>query len=101
VRDELHAEHVAREFLRLVGRARELHAAALAAPARVYLRLDDDHVAAQLLRRVVSLFGRARDHPARHRDAVLPQKLLRLVLVNLHPRTSSPDRLPPTARNFV
>src|SRR5215212_8962675 len=86
VRDELHAEYLAGQFLRLVGALRDLDAAALAAAARVYLRLDDDDLRAQLLRRVIRLLGRARDNPARHRDAVLPQKLLRLVLVNLHPR---------------
>src|SRR2546423_3416974 len=42
VRDEFHAEHLARDLLSLVGRAREFDAAALAATARVYLRLDDN-----------------------------------------------------------
>ncbi len=43
VRDELHAEDLAGALLHLVERVRELDAAALAAAARVDLRLDHPH----------------------------------------------------------
>ena len=49
MRDERHAEHVARDALGFVGRPGELDAAALAAAAGVNLRLDDDHAAAETL----------------------------------------------------
>jgi hypothetical protein len=45
---ELHAEDLARELLHVVERARELDAAALAAPAGVDLRLHDPDRAAEL-----------------------------------------------------
>ena len=47
MRDERHADHVARELLGFVGRLGELDAAALAAAAGVNLRLDDDDAAAE------------------------------------------------------
>ena len=47
MRDERHADHLARELLGLLRRLRELDAAALAAAAGVNLRLDDDDVAAE------------------------------------------------------
>src|SRR5207244_3760323 len=71
VRDKVHPEYLRGQLLRLVGALRDLDAAALAAPAGMDLRLDDNYVRAQLLRRVIGLLGRARDDPARHRDAVL------------------------------
>jgi hypothetical protein len=42
VRDQLHAQNVLGELFRLVDVLRDLDAAALAAPAGVDLRLDDD-----------------------------------------------------------
>ena len=42
VRDEAHPEHLGGDALGLFGVRRELDAAALASPARVNLRLDDD-----------------------------------------------------------
>ena len=47
MRDERHADHLLRELLGLVGRLRQLDAAALAAAAGVDLRLDDDDAAAE------------------------------------------------------
>ncbi len=47
MRDQRHADHLARDLLGFAGRLGELHAAALAAPAGVNLRLDHDHAAAQ------------------------------------------------------
>ena len=49
-RDQRHAQYLRRELLRFVRRARQLHAAALAAPAGVNLRLHHHHRRAQLLR---------------------------------------------------
>jgi hypothetical protein len=51
MRHELHTQNRLRELARLAGALlRDLHAAALAAPARVNLGLDDDDRAARLLR---------------------------------------------------
>src|SRR5437868_12567451 len=97
MRDEFHAEHLAREFPRLVRALSQLHAAALAASARMYLRLDDHDIRAQLLRRVISLFGRARDEAARHGDVKLLQEFFRLILVNFHRSILSPGWYRPSA----
>ena len=61
----------------------ELDAAPLAAAAGVDLRLDDGP-AAELLRDLTRLLGRVGDLPARRRDTVAAEDLLRLVLVNFH-----------------
>ena len=49
VRDERHADHLFRQALGFVGRFRQLDAAALAAAARMDLRLHDDDAGAEPL----------------------------------------------------
>ena len=64
--DEVHAEHFRCNIARFVGTFGQLNAATLAATARVNLRLHHNDVAAELLCRVISLFRRARNDPARN-----------------------------------
>ncbi len=61
----------------------DFDAAALAAPAGVNLRFDD-HAAADLLGRRFRLIHRERNFAPRHRDSVLGQDRLGLILVNFH-----------------
>ena len=61
----------------------DLDAAALAASAGVNLRFHDD-AAAELLGRRFGLFDGERDFAARHRNVVLGQNGLCLILVNFH-----------------
>src|SRR5688572_10703055 len=78
-----HAEDLAG---RLLGGSRgvgELDAAALAAPARVHLRLHD-HLAAEPLRDLTRRARSVGDIAPGHRHAELAQQRLRLVLVDLH-----------------
>src|SRR4029077_8549023 len=63
---------------------RDLHTAALAAAARVDLRLDHPHLAAQLARGLDRLVDGEAGNAARRGDAVLAQDLFRLVLVDFH-----------------
>ncbi|ABA49494.1 hypothetical protein BURPS1710b_0976 [Burkholderia pseudomallei 1710b] len=84
VRLQLHAEDLVRVFAHLLERLRDLHAAALAAAARMNLGLDDPDRAAQLLRHLDGLVHRERRLAARYRDSEFPQDFLTLVLVNLH-----------------
>ena len=65
------------------GVLRDLDAAALAAAAGVDLRLHH-HAAADLLRRRLRFFDRERHLAARHRNVVLGQDGLGLILVNFH-----------------
>ena len=51
VGNQLHAQYLARVFAHFSQRLRHFHAAALAAPARVDLRLDHPHFTAELSRR--------------------------------------------------
>ena len=84
VRDQRHADHLARNRLGFVGRFRELDAAAFAAAAGMNLRLDDDDRAAETARDRAG-FGRVeRDFAARHGHAVLRQNRFRLILVDFH-----------------
>jgi hypothetical protein len=86
VRDERHAEHLLRVSPDLVDGLGDLHAAALAAAAGVDLRLHDPDAAAQLLCDGHRFVGRHRRLAARRGDAVLPEDLLALVLVDVHGR---------------
>src|SRR5262249_1711243 len=84
VRDERHAEHVRRDLLRVLRRSRELDAAALAAAARMNLRLHDDDRSAETPRDVGGLRRAEPDLAARHRHAMLRENRFRLVLVDFH-----------------
>jgi hypothetical protein len=72
------------EVAHLVDGARELDAAALAAAARVDLRLDDPHGTAQRLRRLHGLVDGERRDAARYRHAIAAEDFLALVFVDLH-----------------
>ena len=84
VRDERHAVDLTRQLVGF-GRVRgELHAAALAAPASVNLRFDDDGAAAEPLGDALR-FGRIHHGFARrHRHTVRRKNLFGLILVNFH-----------------
>ena len=69
VRDERHPDHLLGELLGLVGRLRQLDAAALAAAAGMNLRLDDDDVAAEAAGDLAGFGGRERHFAARHGHA--------------------------------
>ena len=89
VRDQLHAEDLLGGGARIRGPAlRDLHAAALAAATGVDLRLDDDELAAGLgdeaLRSGLRLVDGEGGVSLGHRDAVLREDLLALILVDLH-----------------
>ena len=84
MRDERHADHVARETLGLVGRLGQLDAAAFPASAGVDLRLHDDEVSAETTRDFAGLGGVEGDFAARHRDAVPRENGLGLILVDFH-----------------
>jgi hypothetical protein len=87
---DVEAEDLASARLGLVGAVRELDTTRLAAAAGQYLGLDDDGLA-ELLRRSPGLLRRLRHTPLRHRDAVAPEELLALVLVEVHrPRGTLP-----------
>ena len=70
-----------RERLGFVPRLGELHAAALAAAARVNLRLDDDRAATKAAGDLAGFDRRERHLASRHGHAVTRQDRLRLVLV--------------------
>ena len=83
MRDQPHAQHLFRDldgFRRVLG---HLDAAAFAAPAGMNLRFDD-HAAADFFRRRFRLIHRERNFAPRHRDFVLGQDRLGLILVNFH-----------------
>ncbi len=80
----LRAEHALGVVAHFIEGLGELHAAGLAAAARVDLGLDHPEVAADGLGRVDSLFRRARYAPGRHRNAVIGKELLCLVFVEIH-----------------
>jgi hypothetical protein len=81
--DQRHAQNFFGKFCRLGGIARDLDAAAFAAPAGVNLCLHD-HAPADLLRRRRGFIGRERDLAARNGDLVLGQDRLGLILMNFH-----------------
>ena len=87
--DEVHAQHLRSNLARFVGTARQLHAAAFAAAARVNLRFHHHYFAAQFLRSVIRLLRRARHNATRHRHAILSQKFFSLILMNLHATASN------------
>src|SRR5690606_16501078 len=80
----LRAEHALGVLAHLVEAAGELDAAGLAAATGVDLGLDHPEVAGNGLGGVDRLFGRARNAPRRHRDAVVGEQLLGLVFVEVH-----------------
>src|SRR5262249_6078622 len=83
VRDQIHAEHLFRRRTRVGWSLHDLHAAALAAAARVNLRLDDNGAAEAFGDR--GRISRVEDDFAvGHGHAVARKNRLRLVLVNLH-----------------
>ena len=84
VGDELHAEDFGRTLLDLVDRARQLHAAALAAPTGVNLGLHDPDRAAERLCRLDRVVDAERGNSARHRHAEATKDFLALVFVDLH-----------------
>ena len=86
MRDEPHADHVARDPARLVRALGELDAAALAPAAGMNLRLDDDRAAAEPAGDLAGFVRRERDFTARHGHAVPVQDGLGLVFVNFHGR---------------
>ena len=83
VRHQLHAQHLARDLRGFRRILRDLDAAALAASAGVDLRLHH-HAAADILGRRLGLVRRERHFAARHRNVVLAQDGLGLILVNFH-----------------
>ena len=66
------------------GRLGELDATALAAPARVDLRLDDDNVAAQSAGDRAGLGGREGDLAPWHGDTMLGEDGFGLIFVDFH-----------------
>ena len=82
--DELRTEHCFRVLPHLVGTARELDAARLAATAGVHLGFDDPQVAAEFFGCRHGSVGRLDRDAARHRDAVIGKKSFRLVFVQIH-----------------
>ncbi len=84
VGDQLHAENSFCVDLDGVEPLGHLHPAALAAAARVNLRLDNRHGAAEALGDLNGVLRRHRHLASRHRDAVLRQDRLGLIFVNLH-----------------
>jgi hypothetical protein len=87
-RDERPAEQATRELGRGLGRAHDLDAAALTAPAGMDLRLHHDRPA-EAARDLGNLLRRSRDTTLEHGDAVLLENFLRLKLVDVHPALST------------
>ncbi len=84
VRDELHAEDLARKIAHFVHRARHLDAAALAAPARVNLRLHHPNGPAERLGGLHRFVDAERRDASRRGHAELAKDFLALVFVDLH-----------------
>ena len=91
VRDELHAEDLARVLLHLVLGFRHLDTAALAAATRMDLRLHDPDRPAKGLRRRHRLVDGEAGYRLWSDDAVPSQDFLRLIFVDLHLGSSSGD----------
>ena len=83
VRHQPHAQHLFRDLDGFGCVLGNLDAAAFSAPAGMNLRFDDD-AAADFLRRRFRLIHRKRHFAPRHRDSVLGQDRLGLILVNFH-----------------
>jgi hypothetical protein len=86
VRHEALAEHAGGR-LDLLVRARELHAAGLAAPAGVHLRLDDPQRTAERFGCRFRFLRTARDPAFGHGDPVFGKQCLRLVFVEVQERS--------------
>ena len=84
VRDQLHAHDLVRVILHLLERFRDLHAAALAAAARMNLRLDDPDRTTELLGGLHGFIDAHARNAARNGNAVLPQDFFTLVLMDFH-----------------
>ena len=84
VRDEGHADHVARELDGLGRVLRQLDAAAFAAAARMDLRLDHHQRAAQALGDLAGFDRIGRDLAARYGHAVARQNRFCLIFVDFH-----------------
>ena len=84
VSDELHAKDLACDLADFIEALGELDAAALAATTSVDLCLDDEDIAAKLLRCFHRLVDSVSDVPARDGDVVVAKDFLRLMLVNVH-----------------
>ena len=87
VRHQRHAKNVFGVLRGLFQRLRHLHPAALAAPSGMNLSLDDNgHIAGteKLFGSRIGLLQRGRHLACRHGNAILPEDLFRLVLVNFH-----------------
>ncbi len=82
--DEALADHAGRGRLHVVDGLDDLHAARLAAPTGVHLRLDDPYAPAEPACRIDGLLGRGSDEAGGHRDAVAGEQLLGLVFVQVH-----------------
>ena len=93
VRDQGHAENLLGERFGLVGRLGELDAAALAAPAGVNLRLDDDDARSQAVGDVSRLGDVEGDFPAGHGHAVAGEDGFGLIFVNFHRGSRKRSRL--------
>jgi hypothetical protein len=89
VRDELHAEDLARLLAHFAERACDLDAAALAAAAGMDLRLDDPHLSAERFSRGDGLVDGERRYSTRGRHAEPAKDLLALVFVDFHAGSSS------------
>src|SRR5690606_13015665 len=98
VRPELHAQDLARDLADLVDGAGELHATALASPPGVDLGLHDPDLSAERFGGLDRLVDRETGDTPGHRDPVLAQDLLALVLVDIHRRSSKDSGLPPGRR---
>ena len=89
MRDERLAEDLVGRFRRSLDALDDLHTARLATTTCMNLGLDDDDLVAGLVdellgRRASRLLGRHAGDALRHRNAVLPIELFRLILVNVH-----------------
>ncbi len=83
VRDEAHADHVARDGRGFGGVLCDLYAAAFAAAASVYLGLDN-YGRGDILRGGFGLGGRARHLAARNRHAIAGKNAFGLIFVDFH-----------------
>ena len=92
VRLEARPEHRGSGLARSLGRIDQLDAAALAAPAGVHLRFDDPLRAADASCRRLGLRGARRDVAGGHRNAVICEQLLGLILVQVHMMVGRPDK---------
>jgi anthranilate phosphoribosyltransferase len=84
VGDQFHAQHLTGNFGGLIGGARELHPAGLAAATGVDLRLDDANIGTQPLRAFARFFLAERNFALGRGYTVARENRLRLIFVNLH-----------------